>query len=646
MFGKLSSIPGLSGEAERALLQAFNGLVDEVQRLGKAPRVTPLHTGSVLASEGQIVRIRGGNRVTLPRARAENQGRTVSVMLETDGALEMRADGGSLVNGSESFTTETVGLYVWESNGSTGWFCSALGNSEADRRGDPGEAGEDGAAGAAGGGGVPGRDGDEDWRQAIDPVPQLVEVPGTAGDWIFDGVNDEISAGNVLNVSRTTPVSAFVWYTTSATGAIAFGKQNAASAAGWRFACPSSLTDQDLILSNAGGGQQIQVGASPRPPADGTEHHFGFTFNGNSNASGVNLYLDGSVQAKTTGTNNLTSGVTTNADPFQVGRRGTTGPFAGRLRHVSVWNRELTAGEVAQVYGGGSPPNLAALSFFADCILWYKIDASDTTAAGGINDYSASNFDGSALNGLAPTSTAGVVYRYDRLKPGTALTTSVTGNVATVDRAALTGFAMAAAGSNALTSAEPLVAWSSSPNMTAERVLSDGRGTTINLATAGLIKVDVLVPPGDAPGAGEAGSDFPPILPAPPELTTYVNTTLVGRRQEVDFVQGTGVALTPSVVGGRPTVTIAGTGASAISSVAVNLGATPLWSGSFDITGLSGLTLNQPVMVTCGVDTTIPDESEEQLACSGIATSATTIRVYFESIGGPVAGTRTFYYIR
>lgn len=644
MFGKLSSIPGLSGEAERALLQAFNGLVDEVQRLGKAPRVTQLQTSSVLASEGQIVRIRGGNRVTLPRARAENQGRTVSVMLETDGTLEMRADGGSLVNGAESFSTETVGLYVWESNGSTGWFCSALGSSEADRRGDPGEAGEDGAAGAAGGGGAPGRDGDEDWRQAIDPIPQLLELPGTSGDWIFDGVDDRINFGNVRNFTNLQPFTLSGWFTT-ATGAndTLWDKQNTGSPfAGYFVEIETGFIR--LFLRGTAIGNEIDVRTTAATFADGLEHHVVVSYDGSGSALGVSMTVDGASPALTILSNTLTTSITNTGNLYIA--FPSAGSFDGKLRHMAMWNSALSAAQRLEVYGGGSPPNLLALPTAPSPVKWIKLDASDATGASGILDYGTDNVRGTAEGGLAPTSTGSGTVQYGRLRTGTGLTSAATGNVATLDRAALTGFAMAAAGSNATSSAEPIVAWTPSANMSAERVLSDGRGTTINLATTGVIKVDVLVPPGDAPGAGEAGSDFPPILPAPPELTTYVNTTLVGRRQEVDFVQGTGVALTPSVVGGRPTVTIAGTGASAISSVAVNLGATPLWSGSFDITGLSGLTLNQPVMVTCGVDTTIPDESEEQLACSGIATSATTIRVYFESIGGPVAGTRTFYYIR
>jgi hypothetical protein len=59
-----------------------------------------------------------------------------------------------------------------------------------------------------------------------------------------------------------------------------------------------------------------------------------------------------------------------------------------------------------------------------------------------------------------------------------------------IERAALTGFAVASANSNATTSAEPIVTFSASANMTAERVLTAGTNITLDVATPGLITVN------------------------------------------------------------------------------------------------------------------------------------------------------------
>lgn len=231
--------------------------------------------------------------------------------------------------------------------------------------------------------------------------------PGSVPDWTFDGTDDEIQMGDVLDMTRTTPRSIFVWYSSTEYGNALVSKQSAANATGWRFTLSS--TAMDVILCGPSGTQQIQVAADPRPPIDGNEYHFGWTYNGNSNASGFTFYLDGAATGKTNLTNNLTSAVITNSEPLQIGRRGTTAPFEGTIRHVSIWNRELTSGEVAQVYGSGSPPDLSDLSFFSDCIGWWKIGPTDSDATGGVIDYSSSGNDGSALNGLAATILTGEV---------------------------------------------------------------------------------------------------------------------------------------------------------------------------------------------------------------------------------------------
>jgi hypothetical protein len=63
-----------------------------------------------------------------------------------------------------------------------------------------------------------------------------------------------------------------------------------------------------------------------------------------------------------------------------------------------------------------------------------------------------------------------------------------------IQRAALTGFAVATAGSNATTSAEPIVTFGASANMSNERVLSNGTGTTVDIGTAGQIQIDIDTP--------------------------------------------------------------------------------------------------------------------------------------------------------
>lgn len=74
---------------------------------------------------------------------------------------------------------------------------------------------------------------------------------------------------------------------------------------------------------------------------------------------------------------------------------------------------------------------------------------------------------------------------------------------------------------------------------------------------------------------------------------------------------------------------IAPTGVVAVT--AVNFGSTPRLSGSFDISGLSGLTANTRIQMFHAVDLAHPDESEEQILVTGYALNSTTIRGYWKS---------------
>lgn len=90
-------------------------------------------------------------------------------------------------------------------------------------------------------------------------------------------------------------------------------------------------------------------------------------------------------------------------------------------------------------------------------------------------------------------------------------------------------------------------------------------------------------------------------------------------------------------------------GASAVgvaTTQVVNLGSNPVLSGTFQITGLSGLTTGIPVPVMLAVVSTDPTEAEEQISISGIASSSTTVDCYWQSVDGtPKAGTRTVMFI-
>ncbi len=122
----------------------------------------------------------------------------------------------------------------------------------------------------------------------------------------------------------------------------------------------------------------------------------------------------------------------------------------------------------------------------------------------------------------------------------------------------------------------------------------------------------------------------------------------LGRTQSLNFT-GAGV----SASGTNPTVINipgGGAGSFSLSSVEQDLGSLPLYSGTFDITGLAGLTLGNPVLVIqdAGPYTgkgTLEDEAEmDRLSLSGYVLSTTSIRVFWGVApgNGPVKGNFVF----
>jgi hypothetical protein len=94
-------------------------------------------------------------------------------------------------------------------------------------------------------------------------------------------------------------------------------------------------------------------------------------------------------------------------------------------------------------------------------------------------------------------------------------------------RAALTGFAAAAANSNATTSAEPIITYTASSNMSAERVLSNGTNTVVDLGTAGQAQIDV----DDFPLSGLADVAAGVVLGRQVDAGTGIVVALTGAEQ-------------------------------------------------------------------------------------------------------------------
>ena len=96
-------------------------------------------------------------------------------------------------------------------------------------------------------------------------------------------------------------------------------------------------------------------------------HHILVTYNGNSDLSGVKIYIDGSAASmtQTTDTLDTSDDIVTQTD-FSIGARGlgrTTGTgtrnhFDGNIDEAAIWSKVLSTDEIADVYNSGDANDL------------------------------------------------------------------------------------------------------------------------------------------------------------------------------------------------------------------------------------------------------------------------------------------------
>lgn len=249
-------------------------------------------------------------------------------------------------------------------------------------------------------------------------VHQVLDWIGGSVQWIFDGVDDSALVGDQLHFERTDSFTLSAWInaTSSVNGSIFGNARNDATARGYnlfnRTTAPVGLM-LELNNDSVSNAVKVYIPQGTFDLLDGQEHHVVATYSGNSAPSGVKLYIDGVNYSHTTfgsftaiSATMVPTAATTN---LRIGSRDSGFSHNGALRHASVWDAELTALEVTELYNSGGPGDLLSHSAAANLKLWLKFDDTDATGAGGIVDHSTSNFDATAQNGLAPTTARGAI---------------------------------------------------------------------------------------------------------------------------------------------------------------------------------------------------------------------------------------------
>ena len=124
-----------------------------------------------------------------------------------------------------------------------------------------------------------------------------------------------------------------------------------------------------LLYRNISGVEQLRVQASSLAFADTDTdwHHILVTYNGNSDLDGVTMYIDGSsvaISLESPDTLDPGDDITTSTDLCFGGFINNTGnnsriySFAGNMDEIAIWDKELSAEEVAAVWNSGNANDL------------------------------------------------------------------------------------------------------------------------------------------------------------------------------------------------------------------------------------------------------------------------------------------------
>jgi len=166
---------------------------------------------------------------------------------------------------------------------------------------------------------------------------------------VFDGVNEYVDCGNIANFGKSDPFSFECWVNTTATSKDILTRYSGngylvfLNSSGKLYVTlrKTSATDECSKYSNG----VINTG---------TWTHIVVTYDGSASTSGLNIYINGSLDNGTGGKDTLTSDFAVVAN-FLIGKRtGGTSYYTGKIDEVIIYDYELTTAQIAARYNSGS----------------------------------------------------------------------------------------------------------------------------------------------------------------------------------------------------------------------------------------------------------------------------------------------------
>ncbi len=196
--------------------------------------------------------------------------------------------------------------------------------------------------------------------------------------FIFDGNNDFVSMGDVLNMADDgTDAFTFSFWCKGISGTYIrqyFGKMTS-SIHGYGMYRVGNIIYLFLgdYSSNC-----IMARYTFSDATDGNWHHFAWTYDGSEDVSGFKLYIDDNPVTLLTQFNNAPiTNVVTSAN-FTIGSRNTLYEMNANFDEFAYFNSKLSEGDVTSIYNGGVPNDISSLS----PVGWWRMGEAATYGGG------------------------------------------------------------------------------------------------------------------------------------------------------------------------------------------------------------------------------------------------------------------------
>ena len=214
---------------------------------------------------------------------------------------------------------------------------------------------------------------------------------------LIDGVDDYVSCDDADNLSfgdgsSDSPFSISAWI-----------KPDVTSRFRLIFKYGSTLKEYFFQIA-AGGELQVSLKDTINDASIGRNgnttittaswSHVAMTYNGSGHATRIKVYLNGSLDnGSTTGSGSYTA-MSNTSEPLEIGRF-TSGSYAdGHIDEVAIFNTELSATDIENIYNSGAPTDLTGTS---GLVSWWRMGDGDTAPTitdngGGGNNATMNNF--------------------------------------------------------------------------------------------------------------------------------------------------------------------------------------------------------------------------------------------------------------